>query len=297
MSVGAAFSFDGFLAAADFLPVMFAAVAGTLLLSLAGGWLIWRLTGLDRRTSLLGSTPGAASTMVILSGELGADARMVALLQFMRHVAMLAAAPVLISQAFSSVGGSMPAQMEPPPQEAALMGSDVGAAADVSWTAVPIWALCAWAGTAVGRRLRLPAYGFLGPMLAAMALANLFPGPKAPGSIFEAALGVVGLSVGLQFDTAALRRMGPVAVVNAIWIVVLTAGCAGLGWMYARISGSALATGLLATAPGGMEAMVAAAIEMGADVTTVVTLQTLRLLTILIAAPTLARRWRARRNA
>ena len=140
MSVGAAFSFDGFLAAADFLPVMFAAVAGTLLLSLAGGWLIWRLTGLDRRTSLLGSTPGAASTMVILSGELGGRRPHVALLQFMRHVAMLAAAPVLISQAFSSVGGSMLAQMEPPPQEAALMGFDVGAAADVHWTAVPIWA-------------------------------------------------------------------------------------------------------------------------------------------------------------
>ena len=57
------------LVASHWLPVSFV-VCGTLLLSLGAGLLLSGLAHLDRKTTALGTLPGAASGMLAMSGPL-----------------------------------------------------------------------------------------------------------------------------------------------------------------------------------------------------------------------------------
>src|SRR5918994_1982403 len=76
------------LVAGHWLPVTLV-VGGTLFLSLGTGLLLSGLVRIDRKTAALGALPGAASGMLAMSDPLGADARLVALMQYTRLVAVL----------------------------------------------------------------------------------------------------------------------------------------------------------------------------------------------------------------
>jgi uncharacterized protein len=73
------------------LPVSLV-VCGTLLLSLGAGLLLSSLVRIDRKTAALGALPGAASGMLAMSDPLGADARLVALMQYTRVVVVVVTA-------------------------------------------------------------------------------------------------------------------------------------------------------------------------------------------------------------
>src|SRR5919107_2151390 len=79
------------LVAGHWLPVSLV-VGGTLLLSLGAGLLLSRLVRIDRKTAALGALPGAASGMLAMSDPLGADARLVALMQYTRVVVVVVTA-------------------------------------------------------------------------------------------------------------------------------------------------------------------------------------------------------------
>jgi uncharacterized membrane protein AbrB (regulator of aidB expression) len=82
----------------------------------------------------------------------------------------------------------------------------------------------------------------------------------------------------------------------ALSIGVLIAACLGLGWLLELATGVSFLDGYLATTPGGLYAVLPLAYGSGANTTFVLTVQTLRLLTMILAAPVLVRRlvrWRA----
>src|ERR671911_1385327 len=79
------------LLAGHWLPVTLV-VGGTLLLSLGAGLLLSGLVRMDRKTAALGALPGAASGMLAMSDPLGADARLVALMQYTRVVVVVVTA-------------------------------------------------------------------------------------------------------------------------------------------------------------------------------------------------------------
>src|SRR5215213_2274020 len=72
------------------LPVALV-TCGTLVLSLGVGLVLPALVGLDRKTASLGTLPGAASGMLAMSDPLGADARLVAVMQYTRVVVVVVA--------------------------------------------------------------------------------------------------------------------------------------------------------------------------------------------------------------
>ena len=76
------------------LPVTLV-ICGTLVLSLGTGLLLTALVRLDRKTAALGTLPGAASGMLAMSDPLGADARLVALMQYTRVVVVVVAATLV----------------------------------------------------------------------------------------------------------------------------------------------------------------------------------------------------------
>src|ERR671911_538464 len=144
------------------LPVSLV-VCGTLFLSLGAGLLLSGLVRIDRKTASLGALPGAASGMLAMSDPLGADARLVALMQYTRVVVVVVTA-TLVGRL---VGGAAP-----PGQglQTALGGVDLLVQGTVPTYAatVLVAVLGAWAGT----RLRLPAGALLGPLILGVALAG-----------------------------------------------------------------------------------------------------------------------------
>src|SRR4051794_41975451 len=79
--------------AGAWLPVA-AVSAGTLVLSLLCGWALVRTIGLDPPTAALGMVAGGASGVVGMGGELGADDRPVAGMQYPRGLLGVGLTPI-----------------------------------------------------------------------------------------------------------------------------------------------------------------------------------------------------------
>src|SRR5215210_2915316 len=267
------------------LPVSLV-VCGTLLLSLGTGLLLSSLVRIDRKTAALGALPGAASGMLAMSDPLGADARLVALMQYTRVVVVVVTAP-LVGRLMT---GAAPQPASGQGLQAASEEVDLLVQGTVQTSAVTVLVavLGAWAGT----RLRLPAGALLGPLILGIALAELgvvhlaWP-PGAP----QAAYLVLGLWVGLLFDGASVKRAGrlfPFVLASAVGLVL---ACAALGWALAELTGIDGMTAYLATTPGGIESVAIVALGTGADAPLVLAVQMLRLLAVVFAGSLLGRWW------
>src|SRR5689334_25051448 len=85
--------------AGAWLPVAVVS-GGTLVLSLLCGRVLVRTVRLDPPTAALGMVAGGASGIVGMAGELGADDRLVAVMQYLRVLVVVVLTPVLVAVAF-----------------------------------------------------------------------------------------------------------------------------------------------------------------------------------------------------
>jgi len=273
------------LVASHWLPVSLV-VCGTLILSLGAGMLLSGLASLDRKTAAFGTLPGAASGMLAMSGPLGADTRLVALMQYTRVVVVVVSA-TLVGR-FGIVPGAAPEPASGQGLQAALGGVDllVQGTMPTYTVTVLVAVLGAWAGT----RLRLPAGALLGPLIFGVALEELAVVQLAwPPGVPQAAYLVLGLWVGLLFDGASVKRAGrmfPLVLASAAGLVL---ACAALGWALAALTGIDGMTAYLATTPGGIDSVAIVALGSGADAPLVLAVQMLRLLAVIFAGSLLGR--------
>ena len=265
-----------------------AAVGLTLALSVAVARTLARASGLDRLTATIGLLPGAAPALVAVGDELGADARLVATIQYGRVLLVVASVPVLALIVGSGAeGGGIPG---------GGFGTGGGADGSAGLETTLAAAAVAVVGVAVAALARLPAASLVGPLaLAALVTATGLLEVGVPGAIADAAFVGIGASVGLLFDRASLRRAGRLlpAIVGAV--LALTAACAVPAAMLALGTGTDALTAYLATTPGGISSVLAAAFDSGADLTLVIAVQTLRLLVLALVAPFAARLLRVSR--
>ncbi len=265
-----------------------AAVGLTLALSVAVARTLARASGLDRLTATIGLLPGAAPALVAVGDELGADARLVATIQYGRVLLVVASVPVLALIVGSGAeGGGIPG---------GGLGTGGGADGSAGLETTLAAAAVAVVGVAVAALARLPAASLVGPLaLAALVTATGLLDVGVPGAIADAAFVGIGASVGLLYDRASLRRAGRLlpAIVGAV--LGLTSASAVPAAMLALGTGTDALTAYLATTPGGISSVFAAAFDSGADLTLVIAVQTLRLLVLALVAPFAARLLRVSR--
>jgi uncharacterized protein len=265
----------------DWLPVVLVTVS-TLVLSLAAGQLMALRRGISRVTGAFSMVAGGATGITVMAHELGADERMVAVLQYLRVLLIVLTLPAVAVLVFSA---------DP------VSAVDLGTAEGPGWWAdLGFTVGCGLVGTAVAGLLRVPVASMLGPMLvaAALDLGGLSGGAGAPYPLTEVAFLLIGLQVGLNFTRASLRKVGQALPLALAVLVALTLACAGLGVALAAVTGVSPLDGYLATTPGGMNAVLATATATGADTTFVLAVQVLRLFAMLLSAPLIARllrRW------
>ncbi len=268
--------------AADWLPVLVVTVL-TLVVSLAAGLLLGRHRDVDPLTGTFALTAGGASGLVAIAGDLGADQRLVAVVQYLRVLVITGSLPLVLL--VTGVG----------------TGSGRGAVDGVDgpwWAGLLLVAVVGPVGTLLGRVSRVPAGTLLGPLVLAAVVGGLglSAGAQVPGALVQVAYGAIGLQAGLSFTrgtVAVVRRVLPAAL---LLIVAVIAVCAGLGLLLSALTGASLLDGYLATTPGGLYAVLAASLSTGSDVTFVLAVQVARLLVMLVAAPAISRGLARRRT-
>jgi membrane AbrB-like protein len=260
--------------AQDWLPVLLVGL-GTLVVSMAAGLALGLRPGVGPVTGMLALTAGGASGLVAISRELGGDDRLVAVVQYLRVGIVTATMPVVAVVVFGAAGGSGPAP-----------GPGAAWPVDLAFLAV-----CAAAGLGLAALTRVPAGGLLGPMTVALTLGltGFSFGASPPEPVVELAYAVIGWQAGVRFTRAALRTVLAALPLATALIGAIIGACAGLGVLLSELTGVTLLEGYLATTPGGVYAVLATAISSGGDVTFVVAVQVLRVIVMLLLAPSLAR--------
>jgi uncharacterized protein len=258
-----------------------ASVALTVLAGGAVGWAMVRWGSLPGMTAAWGSSPGAASVMVSLADEYGADMQLVAFMQYLRVVIVVLSASAVSRLVFGAAPA--PGAIVPAPAHA-------GGPADVAATL-----LVAFVAGWLGRRSRLPGGALLLPMLAAAAAegSGVFA-VSLPAWLLGAAYAALGWTIGLGFSRAtffqALRAV-PQIVAAALLLIALCAASAWLLTVLLHVDGL---SAFLATCPGGLATVAIIALSSHADLSLVMAVQTLRFFAVISAGPLIAR-WISRR--
>lgn len=265
----------------DNWPVVVAVAVATVAASTALGVWIGRRAGLPSATAILGSVPGAAPAMVILADDVGADARLVAFMQYVRVVTVSLTAALIASL----LGG-----MSAPAQSPAIWFPPI---APIS---LGVTVLVAAGGYVLGRLVRLPSPAFLGPLIVGVIVhAGAGMELQLPQWLLAFAFLILGWSVGLRFDRATLfysvRRLPQILLA----LLVLVGFCGAVSWTLVTYLGVDPLTAYLAVSPGGIDMIaIIAAASVGVDFEFVMALQAMRFVIILICGPPLAR-WLALR--
>ncbi len=260
----------------DLVPIVLV-TALTLAATVLSGLVLSRITRLDRATAAFGMIAGGATGVIVIARELGADQRLVAVMQYLRVIVVMVLTPLLAATAFHAAGHGHPGAAPASDPLLPALAFTVGA------TGV---------GLLLARRAPLPAPTLLVPMLAVAALA-IVGAPfveRVPGVLQDVAFAVVGVQVGLRFTPESLRSAGRILLPALALIVALLAVCFGFAVVLAGMTGVPVFDAYLATTPGGLYAVLGTAVDSGADTTFVLAVQVLRLFVMLLAAPVLAGR-------
>ena len=273
--------------ASSWLPVVVIAL-GTLVLSVGGGALLGLNRHVDSLTGSLALVAGGASGLVALTRELGGDERVVAVVQYVRVGLVTVTMPIVATLVF----GAHTSGASSPKADAGLT--------DQAWGLL-LLAMGIGIGLTVGKLIRLPAAGLLGPLIVTV-VAELtgWAGPAAvPTILVTAAYAVIGWQAGLGFTMAAMKAIGKILPYAVGLILLIGVGSAGLGVALSVWTGESMFDSYLATTPGGIYAVLAAAAASGSNITFVLASQIVRVLMMLFVAPFAARayhRWRTRRH-
>jgi membrane AbrB-like protein len=253
-----------------------AVMMATLLGAAALGWLISRSGLIPGATAVYGVSPGAASAMVLLGEAQGADARLVAFMQYSR-VLLVALAAALVARFWAGAPG------------AHAPGAPWLAA--VRWDNLAAVLLLAALGQQAARLLRLPAWALLGPMLLLSGLhAAGWLAIELPRWLLAAAYALLGWHIGLGFRRDLLLHAWRALPVVAGAALCLMGFCFLLAWCLTYLAHVDTLTAYLATSPGGLDSVaIIAASTPQVDLPFVLALQSMRLLFVIGLAPVVAR--------
>jgi membrane AbrB-like protein len=279
LATAARFSWETLVLATNYAIPLIICIFITASLSLFNGYLLSRWAGIERMTGFLGCIPGAGSSIVALSEEIGADALAVALLQYLRILLVTSIVPTLASLFFSA--DSTPQTITTIPTE--------------SYLPVPVFlnlallATCGSLGIWGGRRLNLPASIFLGPFWVGLITFWLLPAQlQVPQWVFTGGLLLVGLSIGLKFNWQTVRQLLKAVAIDVVLVLGLILMCLVVGYGFHLLTHVDLMTAILGNTPGGISAMIASAMELGGDSGLVMAMQIVRMMLILSSCPFLA---------
>jgi uncharacterized protein len=236
---------------------------------------------LNPATAMLGSLPGGAGEMTAISESMGADPRLVSVIQYVRLLIIIlsvslishAAGGVISACHFSNVvtAGDTMTRVEPP-----LTLAGIGLCLCVA-------ALGGWLGTIS----KMPAGTLIVPMIFSIALAASGHAIAWPAPVLAFAYSTMGMMIGARFDTSTLDELKRLCSPLLLTTFTLMVGSILLAVLFVYLMPINALSAYLAATPGGLDSIAVMANELHADATIVLTVHFCRLMLVLIFGPPL----------
>ncbi len=240
------------------------------------GWSIARFKVLPGSTAVWGTAPGAAQAMMVLAGDFGADARLVAFMQYLRVLCVAGLAAVVARVWVGPI--------------AAIPGAHTAWFPAIPWLDFAATPALVGAGIAAHLWLRIPAGALLVPMIVGAPLEGSgLVHITLPPWLLAASYALLGWNVGLGFTREILAHAWRALPQVLLSILALITTCGLLAFVLVIAKGIDPLTAYLATTPGGMDSVAIIAASSTADLSFVMALQTVRFAIVLICGPPLAR--------
>ncbi|WP_315836576.1 AbrB family transcriptional regulator [Bradyrhizobium prioriisuperbiae] len=256
-------------------PLFVAGVLSVMVVAAALGWMLARWHVLPGTTAIWGSSPGAATAMMIMAEAHGADIRLVAFMQYLRVVCVALVASVVARFWVGSTGDARP-QIDWFPA--------------VAWLPVLETLLVIGAGVLLARVLRLSAGALLLPLILGLVLQHLgWVTITLPPWLLAIAYALVGWSIGLRFTRPILVHVARALPRVLASTLALIAICGLLAACLVVVAGIDPLTAYLATSPGGADSVAIIAASSKVDMPFVMAMQTMRLFLVLVTGPSVAR--------
>jgi membrane AbrB-like protein len=256
-------------------PLFLALISLTILASGVLGFLMSRMGVLPGTTAVWGVSPGASITMILMAESFGADARLVAFMQFSRLVIVALTASIIARFWIDPSAIAATTTIWFPPVHALPFAETIALAV---------------IGGGLGRLARVPSGILLGPMfIGAILHADDLIAIELPHWLLAISYTVLGWNIGLSFTRPILARAGRAIPQTFLAIFVMIAFCGGLAFLLSRSMGIDPLTAYLATSPGGMDSIAIIAASSKADVSFIMGLQTVRFVMVLLVGPPMSR--------
>jgi uncharacterized protein len=255
-------------------PIFVAGVVSVIAASGFLGWLMTRMRVLPGTTLVWGLSPGAATVMTLMAESHGADAQLVAFMQYLR-VILVAAIASVVARVFGAGGHQ--------------------ATHAVTWFPALHWSplagtlLLAALGALAAHYWRLRAGALLLPLVAGILLTHQgLMTIELPRWLLAASYACLGWTIGSRFTPPLLLHAARELPRIFACTLALIALC-GLLAILLVAAGIDPMTAYLATSPGGADSVAIIAASTKVDVPFVMTMQSARFVAVLILGPALAK--------
>jgi membrane AbrB-like protein len=219
------------------------AVAFAVMLGVASGYLLRRLSGTDRATAFFAMAVGGASEMAVQGERHGAQVERVAAAHSLRIMLVVGTIPFALR--WWSTHGSAP-------------GHDlfVPLAGAVSYPGLALLAVLTSLGALLLKRLDIPNAWVIGPLALALVLtASGVQLSRLPEWMIRCGQLLIGVSLGTRFTPAFARTAPRYLASVALCTVLMLLLAAGFALALAQLTGIHPGTAILASSPGGIAEM------------------------------------------
>ena len=255
-------------------PLYLPAVTSVIVASTGLGWLLMRWRILPGTTAIWGLSPGAATVMMVMADEYGADIRLVAFMQFLR-VLMISLVAILFARIWAP--------------DAALSAAAVVWFPSIEPAAFAATVALIALGVVVAPRVSIPAGSLMLPFGVALALQGTgWPTPALPPWLLVSSYALIGWSTGLRFTRPILAHAVRALPQVFAAIVMLILVCAGLAALLVLVAHVDPLTAYLAMSPGGMDTTAIIASSSPVDLPFVMGMQATRFFLVMLLGPGLA---------
>jgi membrane AbrB-like protein len=256
-------------------------ITGLIGLSFFSAWLASKISGLDFTTALCGSSPGAASTMVILSDDLGGQSPIVTVLHTLRILLIAVFMPIIAGIFQPGGAGELTGEILAQP---VMTGAEY-------YAKLAFLIGCGIPAAYFFRLWKIPAAEIMAGILVAALCNPLFLHIDRNPPLWQLfSIWIIATSMGTQLTREAFRDIRRhLLVCEVLTLLLLTMGFL-LGCLLYAATSLDLMTSLLGSSPGGMDAMILLAGDMRANVSLVAVMHTIRQILIMFTMPFLIRR-------
>jgi membrane AbrB-like protein len=240
--------------------------------------LMRRVGGIDKVTAFYGSAPGGLIETVVMGEEAGADAALLAALQFLRLILTIILVPIgftiLTGTAVGSGGGAV-----------------IGAGYALSAGDWAILAACGVVGAIAGKRIGLPAGLVMGPFILSGLVHLLGWVEGAPPSwLLSITQLVIGTSLGARFVGRPPSLIWQAIRVSLVSVLAILALAGAVAYGLSGVIGERWEAVFLAFAPGGLAEMALIALSLETSVIYVTIHHVMRIMLAVTVAKLLSSR-------